>query len=257
MKTYKKQEDQEIEEILREFQIEECDYETEQRYEKPLNSPYSYYEMECLLPDYVFERLSDEEKEKFEIALVHFPDLEKEVDTTRNLFAKIEQIDYKSIINNKSQYLPDRVVQRLETQNALYVPKGPNMKRLFMAAGFSVAVVLLFFIFKPYTTKDDIISTYNIQTSSSLFTDLEKSMLADEFSNYIEITDLANSKVIEQTFPENYEDEINTYYANMLTETSNYEYLVTNRQAYSVMLESIQNMDEESFQDFLNSMDDM
>ncbi len=79
------------------------------------NIKYNRREMEENLPDYIFDRLNFESKEIFERTLPNFPDLIEEIKQVKNVFNKLEQIDFDKISYLQTRDLPDKVSARLRT----------------------------------------------------------------------------------------------------------------------------------------------
>ena len=228
----------------------------------------SYKEVEALIPDYLLNRLTEAERAEFEIAIVDFPDLEIELQEGKNLFELIEQIDYKKIMNDKSQYLPDRVVARLERRNALHQQYTPNTRRLLGAAIFCVCLLGLLYFFMPKNT--DIVDVQsvvsNVDKDKSIFSMLEKIMIYEEFqdlsykdffekilNNDIYLDDnnswnLFDSDVIDAI----YTDLTGEILPNNISYFSNLN--VDNDYNYLLFLNEINNIDEESFQILMENL---
>ena len=70
-------------------------------------------EMEELLPDYIFKRLSKDETEAFEQNLPNFPDLVEEIEEVRKVFWKLEQMDIDGFLERKTRNIPVKVSNKL------------------------------------------------------------------------------------------------------------------------------------------------
>ena len=191
-----------------------------------LSGKLSEKEVEAMLPDYIFNRLTVEERTEFEIAILNYPDLEKELNAGIELFARVEQLDYDKILKDKSQYLPERVVERLERNNSLYRSRKPNIRRLVLMFAFAASIIVFIGIANDFSfTKfiDDKILNKNKNvitvetTSANFFTDLEKVLILEN----LDAEDL-----------------------DYLLEDLDSDYLI--------LLDKIENMDEKTFQEFLN-----
>jgi hypothetical protein len=90
------------------------------------NTKYNRREMEENLPDYIFGRLNSESKEIFERTLPNFPDLIEEIKQVRNVFNKLEQIDFDKISYLQTKDLPDKVAIRLRTNTHSQTYKNYN-----------------------------------------------------------------------------------------------------------------------------------
>ena len=209
----------------------------EQLNEKSANEKLSPKEVEAMLPDYLFDRLSENERAEFEIAIINYPALEKELQEGKELFARVEALDYKKILQDKTQYLPDRVVARLEKQNALFVQKKPNIRRLVLAFAFAASVVIYLGVYNSsiHKSQDDDALTVaenssGEQINNKFFSDLEKMFIAEQ---------------LEET----------EFFDNILyDESSVFDVLHNLNFNYFVLLDNIENMDEKTFRNFINSM---
>jgi len=70
-------------------------------------------EMEELLPDYIFKRLSKDETEAFEQNLLNFPDLVEEIEEVGKVFWKLEQMDIDGYLERKTRNIPVKVSNNL------------------------------------------------------------------------------------------------------------------------------------------------
>lgn len=104
-----------------------------------LNKKLSYKQMQESLPDYVFGRLSPEEQAVFESSLPAFPDLQDEVSQVREVFSKVETMDFDRVIEAKTRNLSVRVNDRLNKRK-----KAGAYAWSMKYAVPTVAVVILF-----------------------------------------------------------------------------------------------------------------
>ncbi|HRS02114.1 MAG TPA: hypothetical protein P5545_06140 [Bacteroidota bacterium] len=81
------------------------------------NTQFSRKEMEERLPDYVFDRLGDEERIQFEKSLPNYPDIIKEISDVREVFTKVQKIDFNKIADVETHGMTERVLSRLHTQD--------------------------------------------------------------------------------------------------------------------------------------------
>ena len=107
------------------------------------NGELDYKSMQELLPDYIFNRLSEDVKQKFEASLPNYPELNEEINDARRVFGKIEQIDFDSIIERKTRNLSVRVNHRLARQPQRSKNVSWAMRFVVPTLGF----VFLIFVF--------------------------------------------------------------------------------------------------------------
>ena len=185
------------------------------------------YELECLLPDYVFDRISAEERAKFEREVVQFPELQTEVNDVKNLFLHLEQFDYKAMVKDKTQYLPDKVVSSLKKQNRFYEPKKPNIRRLMMIAVLCVVMVGVVFFYNK-----DAKMPSNYLAQNPIFTNEEKAeLLADLYSSE---EDYLDPEVVSIGFDDD----------------------IYSEEDYYLLLEWVEDIDEDDFQIILAELYD-
>lgn len=73
-------------------------------------------EMQERLPDYIFGNLEQTQKVIFEKSLPNFPEITKEIDEVKSVFAKLEKIDYDKVLFDKTKDLPTRVARKMQPQ---------------------------------------------------------------------------------------------------------------------------------------------
>lgn len=109
----------------------------------------TYKEMQELLPDYIFDRISPGDRQLFESNLPMYPDLQEEIKETRSVFRKLEGMDFNAHIQEKTKYLSYKVINRMQKE-------APRAKRSgiiyrFVVPSIGLAFALLVFI----TTRDN------------------------------------------------------------------------------------------------------
>jgi len=214
------------------------------------------YKLQCMLPDYVFNKLTPTEQKEFEQEVVNFPDLEEEVKEAKTLFDSIEKIDYKKIVYDKSQYLPDRVVENLQRRNALHTNWKPRWKRLIAVGVFAAAVIL----YINFGLKDKSVLNQLEQNiiTTEFFSDSEKEMIADiQDINLEDIPEtyyladvLFNNDANMQVLDDYYTSTINNAFIEIIQTNGSISFCTSND--YMFLLESIDEMDESYFQELLN-----
>lgn len=235
--------------------------------DNPDRNKLSYKEVEALIPDYLFNRLTEAERGEFEIAVVDFPDLEKELQDGKELFDLVEKLDYQKIISDKSQYLPNRVVARLEKKHTLFQPQELNRRKYFMICGFAAILFGVMYFLQPKNKNvvPDVHITSDFQSDKAMFSILEETMIYEEFQDlsvvdfFYEILGSYNiddkiswgmfdDDMIDETYSAltmaNFSHDIN--YFSKLSFDDNYNYLI--------LLNQIDYIDEESFQILMENL---
>lgn len=103
------------------------------------NNYLSYREMQELLPDYAFGRISDEDKIKFETTLPLYPDLEQEIKDVRAVFSRVEKMDFNAKVSSHTRNLSVKVNDRLAKKTKRKSP----VRRLVPVFGMLVAAIVI------------------------------------------------------------------------------------------------------------------
>ena len=109
------------------------------------NKKYTHYELLELLPDYVFNRLKEEEVMIFEGSITEYPDIQQEIADVRAVFDRVEKIDFDRIIDHKTKNLSYKVNQRLNKKKSMLGFSGTIRYLVPALAMF----ILIFLYFQP------------------------------------------------------------------------------------------------------------
>lgn len=114
-----------------------------------MNKPIlSHNEMQEMLPDYIFENLTISEAELFENSLNNYPDIETEVKEAKAVFSKINKIDLKKDIADKSRNISVKVNHKLNFQNSY--SRFKTFSRLILpTAALAIIVGMIFMYDNP------------------------------------------------------------------------------------------------------------
>jgi hypothetical protein len=105
--------------------------------------------MQELLPDYIFDRISPDDRQMFEANLPLYPDLQEEIKDTRSVFRKLEGMDFNAHIQEKTKYLSYKVINRMQKESPRAKRSGIIYR--FVVPSIGLAFALLVFI----TTRDN------------------------------------------------------------------------------------------------------
>jgi hypothetical protein len=190
---------------------------------KTQNSKLSYREMQELLPDYAFGRISDSDKINFETTLPDFPDLQQELKDVKAVFSRVEEMDFDAAINRKTRNLSVKVNNRLAAKSK----KKTSVRRLAPALLVIIASILVFNIWgtneKVVTTAidnseqpmDNLIST---EAETLILSSLQK----DEIAHTSELNSVSSTSInTEQMIVD--EDEINDLFSDMIAELDGFD----------------------------------
>ena len=78
------------------------------------NNKLNLNEMQDLLADYSFGKLSEFETQIFELNLPDYPELQKEIKEVKSVFERFESIDFDKIVSDNTRNLSIKVNNRLE-----------------------------------------------------------------------------------------------------------------------------------------------
>jgi hypothetical protein len=124
--------------------------------EKDNNKILTYYEVQTMLPDYAFNRLTEEEKQNFEKSITSYPDLQKELEDVMAVFRKVEQTDFEGKFARKTRNLSVDVINKYQKKKSAYSFQNLT-KYLAPVLGIIVIVLLVLkgdFLFQPNKEKN-------------------------------------------------------------------------------------------------------
>ena len=125
----------------------------------------TYREMEEFLPDYVFGRISTEDKIKFEEQLPQYPDLQDEIKQVKAVFHKIENMNFDKVIFRRTRNLSVKVNDRLENKKAR---RGKfSLVNRYLVPTFGLALILLLIFTSKDLFKFDKSGLNNIESNSA------------------------------------------------------------------------------------------
>lgn len=177
------------------------------------NSKLSLKQMEEFLPDYVFERISEDDKFNFEQCLPNYPEIQNEIIEVRAVFQKMEMMDIEKPIRDKSRNLSVKVNQKL-AKNKEYGYKGSfNLKILMPLMAMLVASAMFLYNGKSDNQISNAVQKPDIKILSNndiiaISNDIDESQLINESAN-----------ILHKSNPNDYSDLID--YEDEITELEN------------------------------------
>jgi len=154
---------------------------------KNSNTDNTYKRLEELLPEYIFNRATNEEIDFFEKNVNNYPDLVEEVNNVRHVFSKVDDMDFDRMISQKTRNLSVKVNKRLYGRE-----KSGNQVLIYRYVVPTFGLALLAFL---------ILSNYNIfkpngdniknSSENSLFSQKDVSLIIDKNENisFANVTD--------------------------------------------------------------------
>lgn len=188
------------------------------------NKLLTYYEVQLMLPDYAFNRLSEEDKIIFEKSIISYPDLQKELEDVRRVFHKVEQTDFDGKFARKTRNLSVEVINKYQMKKSVSGFQSLT-KYLVPTLGIFIVILLIWkggFLFQSKTLTDNA-NPDNIPTKKLVnFSHSELSVVLDTMISEDDFilasgnmatslgNDLSKSSLIET---ENLEEALNELYS--------------------------------------------
>lgn len=110
------------------------------------NRELTYKELQEMLPDYVFGRLSVDEIQLFEYYLPNYPDLQEEIKQVRAVFGKVEEMDFDKKITQKTRNLSIKVMNRMDAKTAKQRRVSFTARYLVPTFGLAILLIIIFII---------------------------------------------------------------------------------------------------------------
>lgn len=131
---------------------------------------YSYEQMQERLPDYIFGRLTSDEMETFEYSLPNYPDIVKEIEYVRKVFARLDKMNIDRYVSRKTRSIPAKVREKIPyKQKSLGFIRLPPFRIAVGAIGIFIIALSLFWTknLRLFPPKDFPKSGSVIQTQES------------------------------------------------------------------------------------------
>lgn len=107
----------------------------------------TYHRLQELLPDYVFGRISSEDKAFFEANYTEFLDLVDEVKQATNFFNRLEAMDFDKILSERTRNISVGVNKRLSKKQEKQSGLSFIQKVVFPSIGFAVLMIFAWSVF--------------------------------------------------------------------------------------------------------------
>jgi len=103
------------------------------------SKPLTRREMEELLPDFIFGRITENDRIMFESSLPLFPDLQKEIKDVSSVFSAADLMSLDSVMADASQSISVRVNQRLANKKKSIFP---SFRQSFARFAMPIAAIV-------------------------------------------------------------------------------------------------------------------
>lgn len=230
-----------------------------------MNRELTKIQMEEMLPDFIFERLSGSQRQDFESNLHKYPELEKEIHEVKAVFARFEEMDVNADIRERTRNMSIKVNQKLNKRR-----KSAKAGFLKFAVPIAAVIALAMFIFpKPET---DFTTNRNIDINSPVASIQEFEIdLAEIKSDSVIISNGSDIIAGEDEPFEIYTDELDlaTDYSGYLNTAIDNEilsaffedqpgktrFIESGNDFYYSIYDDIQNISEDEFQILLEAIE--
>lgn len=212
-----------------------------------------------LLPDYAFNKLSENEKFIFENNISHFPDLEDELVEITGVFQRVNQYDYNGLLSNGSRNISVKVLnKRVAKSNSKIDLLWKIVLPICLVVTIGFYIGKDFYFDYSFSPKNEIVKSTPIikpVETKALFNDLTNEELGEKVeidnsplqsnSNEIEA-----DKLISEFLTSNYDSMTEKYNNDFYNELD-----ISNNP--NVMMNDLKDISEEEFQLLLESMEEI
>jgi hypothetical protein len=220
-----------------------------------------YKELQGMMPDYIFDNLTSEQKHYFEENYTNFPDLIEEVNEARGVFDRFDKMEFDRKIAAKTRNLSVKVNQRRQ----LEMTERQKRTRFFMrylAPSMSLAIVA-FLMFTPMGKK---FMMPNVAKIDSIATEqhLTEPIEFVQYSDLLAISDSGNLEPFyeavteSETIVENEDESLTEYlenaFAAAIAET-NTNVLLNSVGNYSAIEDDLSMLSENEFQSIIEDLE--
>ncbi len=141
-------------------------------------------EIEELLPDYIFGRLSPEECKIVESNLPNYPDLIAEIDDVRKVFSRLERMDVERLVERKTRNIPVKInLQLAKKKSPLHYFSNKGFITAVAGIGVIIIALSLFFSKAPKNVDKSINLTMETKEAPLISLDIPDTLLPDNFES--------------------------------------------------------------------------
>ena len=225
---------------------------------------FSYKQIQELLPDYVFNRISDEEKIKFEQELPKYSDLQDEIKEVKSVFAKLDKMDLDNTLSRYTRNTSVKVNNRLAAKKQKVPFFNNAVKYLIPTAALFFIGYFVFFNFNKSNIDSNQIENYQKITflSEKDTTELFDSSMTNE--DYLELSliystnhqtyDAIEYAIEDIASNDFFNDIILTHIFSNNEEIEDIDY---SQSYYYEFINNLNEIDETIFQEILKELEDV
>ncbi len=205
-------------------------------------------QMQELLPDFVFGRLNDSDKMKFENNLQFYPEIQQEIKDVQSVFGKLQSMDIEKPIRDRSRNLSVKVNDKLNKRKSSIYGGFLNPKLAMPIIAILIGGLMIVYYGNQKKSQEHLIADLQILTEQDIETINNPD---DEFSLIEESINIQHSEnSVDYSDITQFEDEI-----NQITESEIKNMALKNPKELSVYLSNFNQFDP-TFLDELNILNE-
>jgi hypothetical protein len=205
--------------------------------------------MQELLPDYIFNRLNNQDKLDFEFNLPLFPEIENEINEVTQVFNRFDKIDFDKIVSEKTRNMSIKVNKRLSKRYKRTQSKFSVISRFALPLAFAGVLAVFIFI----NSKNNKPVTDFKQSQMEIISN-KIDAIADSLSEIASIDIQKNIPTVVESNTEEIIDKINFENIDIINNLVRYE-LIKDKKSVDKFLDK-QNVNGSDFMDDLENMDE-
>lgn len=224
----------------------------------------TYKEMQEMLPDYAFGRLSVDEMSNFEANLDSYPDLKQELIDIQSVFGKVERIDFDNIYETKSRNISVKINQRLE-QDSRRKQFFSNARRLIIPSLGLAAILIVTFITFLKKPSNQMLNNFTNKTAE-MITKSDVLTLIDSLEDTESIVEL--SMAVDDNIPKSIEVNLGVIHSESIESIYNdfvNEKILSLKESPDILneyfesstdlMKALESLDEEDFQNIIKAIE--
>ncbi len=228
---------------------------------------FTHKQMQEMLPDYVFGRVTISEAKAFEENLDRFPDLRKEVKSVKSVFSKVERMDIDKRINQRTRNLSIKVKSQLNSKKSNPF-KSPLGVRFVLPIIGIIVVGIIFYIYflsldyTPNNSPEYSVNTFEMVKPQEILAAMSDSSISDtdylDYASEISINqdniNFDDLVLDEEDFNESIEEQISELILGELNE-DDYMKILNDLSSSNDLYIPVDDIDENVFQLILKDIE--
>jgi len=239
------------------------------------NRNFTHKEMQELLPDYIFGKISPKEKSIFENSLPDYPDIRQEIEEGKAVFQRLENMNIDRLLAQKTRNLSVKVNQRLQRKPNPMERFSWSLKYAVPSFGLIILVLIMIWgneIFKPnknaleQKVANETSVANNLVDEYQILTQHDAAILFNNSTNQNELNNLPESALnpdyhvtmAEGTQFDNHVDNVfNNYFTNNndLVKSAKLYLKIYSQLTSPDLIDELSQLNEDEFQQILEELE--